>query len=132
MKTMDWQGAPDEEIRRKRMWALIHAADIANSANFGACLCVGTWGEGGKGMGRDPIETALAFGAKKKLFKIHFRNVTRVKQRRYILQFLERSSWTNLIGHRKCGAPTNSNQEQRDNEVFHLFSLRSRGQAPFS
>ena len=52
------------------------AFQIANSPNFGACLCVGTWGEGGKGMGRDPIETALAFGAKKKLFKIHFRNVT--------------------------------------------------------
>src|SRR6185295_4322794 len=52
------------------------AFEIANSPNFGACLCVGTWGEGGKGMGRDPVETALAFGAKKKLFKIHFRNVT--------------------------------------------------------
>ncbi|HUQ91021.1 MAG TPA: mannonate dehydratase, partial [Bryobacteraceae bacterium] len=52
------------------------AFEIANSPNFGACLCVGTWGEGGKDMGRDPIAAALAFGAKKKLFKIHFRNVT--------------------------------------------------------
>ncbi|MBK5295495.1 MAG: mannonate dehydratase, partial [Acidobacteriia bacterium] len=30
------------------------AFEIANSPNFGACLCVGTWGEGGKGMGKDP------------------------------------------------------------------------------
>ncbi len=52
------------------------AFEIANSPNFGACLCVGTWGEGGKAMGRDPVEAALAFGAKKKLFKIHFRNVS--------------------------------------------------------
>ena len=52
------------------------AFEIANSPNFGACLCVGTWGEGGKGMGRDPIAAALSFGAKKKLFKIHFRNVS--------------------------------------------------------
>jgi mannonate dehydratase len=52
------------------------AFEIANSANFGACLCVGTWGEGGKDMGRDPVQAALAFGAKKKLFKIHFRNVS--------------------------------------------------------
>lgn len=52
------------------------AFEIANSPNFGACLCVGTWGEGGKGMGRDPVEAALSFGARKKLFKIHFRNVS--------------------------------------------------------
>lgn len=52
------------------------AFEIANSANFGACLCVGTWGEGGNGMGKSPVDAALAFGAKKKLFKIHFRNVS--------------------------------------------------------
>jgi hypothetical protein len=52
------------------------AFDIANSPNFGACLCVGTWGEGGKGMGKDPVEAALSFGARKKLFNIHFRNVS--------------------------------------------------------
>jgi len=52
------------------------AFEIANSPNFGACLCVGTWGEGGKAMGKDPVETALSFGARKKLFKIHFRNVS--------------------------------------------------------
>src|SRR5260370_872774 len=28
------------------------AFEIANSPNFGACLCVGTWGEGGMGMGK--------------------------------------------------------------------------------
>ena len=52
------------------------AFQIANSPNFGVCLCVGTWGEGGKGMGRDPVEAALSFGRRKKLFKIHFRNVS--------------------------------------------------------
>ncbi|MBK5291105.1 MAG: mannonate dehydratase, partial [Acidobacteriia bacterium] len=52
------------------------AFEIANSPNFGACLCVGTWGEGGKGMGKDPVEAALSFGQRKKLFKIHFRNVS--------------------------------------------------------
>lgn len=52
------------------------AFEIANSPNFGACLCVGTWGEGGKGMGKDPVEAALSFGRRKRLFKIHFRNVS--------------------------------------------------------
>jgi mannonate dehydratase len=52
------------------------AFQIADSPNFGACLCVGTWGEGGKGMGRDPVEAALSFGRRNKLFKIHFRNVS--------------------------------------------------------
>jgi mannonate dehydratase len=53
------------------------AFEIAgNSPNFGACLCIGTWGEGGKGMGKDPVEAALALGARKRLFKVHFRNVS--------------------------------------------------------
>ncbi|MFN7922891.1 MAG: mannonate dehydratase [Bryobacteraceae bacterium] len=52
------------------------AFDIAKSPNFGVCLCVGTWGEGGKGMGKTPVEAATEFGRRKKLFKVHFRNVS--------------------------------------------------------
>jgi mannonate dehydratase len=53
------------------------AFEIAGSDNFGACLCIGTWGEGGKqGFGKDPVEAVRALGAKKKIFKVHFRNVS--------------------------------------------------------
>jgi mannonate dehydratase len=52
------------------------ALEIANSPNVGICLCVGTWLEGGSKMGADPVEVIKYFGAQKKLFKIHFRNVT--------------------------------------------------------
>lgn len=51
------------------------ALEIANSPNVGMCLCVGCWLEGGKLMGKDPIETIRYFGGQKKLFKVHFRNV---------------------------------------------------------
>ena len=47
------------------------AFKIADSENFGMCLCVGTWGEGGKMMGKDPVEAIRYFGAKK-IWKIHF------------------------------------------------------------
>ena len=52
------------------------ALEIANSPNVGICLCVGTWLEGGSKMGADPVEVIKYFGAQKKLFKIHFRNVS--------------------------------------------------------
>lgn len=52
------------------------AFQIAGSDNFGVCLCVGTWGEGGTAMGKDPVAAALEFGRRKKLFKVHFRNVS--------------------------------------------------------
>jgi mannonate dehydratase len=53
------------------------AFEIAGSDNFGICLCIGTWAEGGKqGFGKDPVEAVRAFGAKKKIFKVHFRNVS--------------------------------------------------------
>ena len=52
------------------------AMEIPNSPNVGVCLCVGSWLEGGSRMGRDPVEVIKFFGAQKKLFKIHFRNVT--------------------------------------------------------
>jgi mannonate dehydratase len=51
------------------------AIEIANSPNVGVCLCVGSWLEGGPRMGADPVEVIKYFGARKKLFKIHFRNV---------------------------------------------------------
>ena len=53
------------------------ALEIADSPNIGVCLCVGCWLEGGeKGMGIDVAGAIRYFGAQKKLFKIHFRNVS--------------------------------------------------------
>ena len=50
---------------------------IANSPNVGLCFCCGTWLEGGKMLtGKDPEEMIRYFGPQKKLFKIHFRNVS--------------------------------------------------------
>ena len=52
------------------------AFEIAASDNFGICLCIGTWAEGGRqGFGKSPAEAVRAFGAKK-IFKVHFRNVS--------------------------------------------------------
>ena len=52
------------------------ALEIADSPNVGMCLCVGCWLEGGARMGKDVLETIQYFGERKKLFKVHFRNVT--------------------------------------------------------
>ncbi|HUA83554.1 MAG TPA: mannonate dehydratase [Bryobacteraceae bacterium] len=53
------------------------AMEIADSPNVGLCLCCGTWLEGGKALtGKDPEEMIRYFGAQKKIFKIHFRNVS--------------------------------------------------------
>jgi mannonate dehydratase len=52
------------------------ALEIADSPNVGICLCVGCWLEGGSLMGRDVIETIKYFGERKKIFKVHLRNVT--------------------------------------------------------
>ena len=54
----------------------VKAFEIANSPNVGACLCCGTWMEGGRGMGKDVFETARGFAKMGKLWKIHFRNVS--------------------------------------------------------
>ena len=51
------------------------ALQIADSPNVGMCLCVGCWAEGGKLMGKDVFETIEYFAGRKKLFKVHFRNV---------------------------------------------------------
>src|SRR5262245_30606093 len=52
------------------------AIEIANSPNIGVCLCCGSWLEGGKMTGATPEEMIKYFGTRKKLFKIHFRNVS--------------------------------------------------------
>lgn len=51
------------------------ALEIADSPNVGICLCVGCWLEGGTLMGKDVIETIRYFGKRKKIFKVHLRNV---------------------------------------------------------
>ena len=53
------------------------ALEIADSPSVGLCLCVGCWLEGGELMGRNVLETIRYFGKRRKLFKIHFRNVDR-------------------------------------------------------
>lgn len=53
------------------------AIDIADSPNIGACLCTGCWFEAGaKLAGSTPVEFIKYFGERKKLFKVHVRNVT--------------------------------------------------------
>ena len=52
------------------------ALEIADSPYIGVCLCVGCWLEGGERMGADVIEAIHYFGERKKLFKVHFRNVS--------------------------------------------------------
>jgi len=53
------------------------ALEIADSDNVGICLCVGCWLEGGDFMGKDVLETIRYFGQRGKIFKVHFRNVSR-------------------------------------------------------
>ena len=53
----------------------VKALDYAGSPNIGMCLCVGCWLEGGPLMGKGVLETIADFGAKKRLFKVHLRNV---------------------------------------------------------
>jgi mannonate dehydratase len=52
------------------------ALEIADSPNVGICLCVGCWLEGGSLMGKDVIETIKYFGERKKIFKVHLRNIS--------------------------------------------------------
>jgi mannonate dehydratase len=51
------------------------ALDMANSPNVGVCFCAGCWLEGGDLMGKNAMEAIHAFGAQRKLFKVHYRNV---------------------------------------------------------
>jgi mannonate dehydratase len=52
------------------------ALEMADSPNVGVCLCVGCWLEGGQAMGADVLEAIRCFGGQRKLFKVHFRNVS--------------------------------------------------------
>jgi mannonate dehydratase len=55
-----------------------HAEDVVakGSKNWGLCLCLGTWLEGGDTMGKDAASMIREFGRRDKLFTIHFRNVS--------------------------------------------------------
>lgn len=55
-----------------------HAEDVAagGSKNWGLCLCLGTWLEGGDTMGKDAIGMIKDFGGRGKIFTVHFRNVS--------------------------------------------------------
>ncbi|MBI3467245.1 MAG: mannonate dehydratase [Planctomycetes bacterium] len=52
------------------------ALEIADSPNIGVCLCVGSWIEGGESTGKNVVDAIRHFAGQKKLFKIHFRNVS--------------------------------------------------------
>jgi mannonate dehydratase len=65
------------------------AIEMADSPNIGMCLCVGCWLEGGPGMGKDVLETIRYFAGQKKLFKVHFRNVTAPLPEGFVETFLD-------------------------------------------
>jgi mannonate dehydratase len=46
------------------------------SRHWGLTFCVGTWSEGGDRMGKNVFEMIRDFGVRRKIFEIHFRNVT--------------------------------------------------------
>ena len=52
------------------------ALEIAGSDHIGVCLCVGCWLEGGDCMGMDVTDFIRWLAERKKLFKLHVRNVT--------------------------------------------------------
>lgn len=52
------------------------ALHIADSPNIGVCLCVGCWLEGGDRMGMSAEDFIRYLMDRKKLFKLHVRNVT--------------------------------------------------------
>jgi mannonate dehydratase len=53
------------------------ADEIAgHSKHWGLTFCVGTWSEGGDKMGKDVFGMIKDFGARGKIFAVHFRNVS--------------------------------------------------------
>src|SRR5205823_3621181 len=53
------------------------AEQIAGNSRFwGLTFCVGTWSEGGNDMGKNVFEMIRDFGARGRIFEVHFRNVT--------------------------------------------------------
>lgn len=65
------------------------AVEIADSPNVGLHICVGSWMEGGEAMGADVVEAIRHFGGMKKLFHIHFRNVTAPMPEGFVETFLD-------------------------------------------
>jgi mannonate dehydratase len=65
------------------------ALEIADSPNIGMCLCVGCWLEGGAQMGKSVVDTIRYFGARQKLFKVHFRNVTAPMPEGFVETFMD-------------------------------------------
>ena len=65
------------------------AVEIADSPNIGMSLCVGSWLEGGEAMGADVVEAIRHFGEMKKLFHIHFRNITAPLPEGFVETFLD-------------------------------------------
>ena len=65
------------------------AIEIANSPNIGMCLCVGCWLEGGPRMGKGVLDTIRHFAGQKKLFKVHFRNVSAPLPEGFVETFLD-------------------------------------------
>lgn len=57
--------------------AIKRADEIAgHSKHWGLTFCVGTWSEGGDKMGKDVYGMIKDFGARGKIFAVHFRNVS--------------------------------------------------------
>jgi mannonate dehydratase len=57
--------------------AIKRADEIAGrSPYWGLTFCVGTWSEGGDKMGKDVFGMIQDFGARGKIFAVHFRNVS--------------------------------------------------------
>jgi mannonate dehydratase len=46
------------------------------SQHWGLTFCIGTWTEGGREMGKDVFEMIQDFGKRRKIFDVHFRNVS--------------------------------------------------------
>lgn len=65
------------------------ALAIADSPNIGVCLCVGCWLEGGPRMGKSAPDAIRYFSRRKKLFKVHFRNVTAPLPEGFVETFLD-------------------------------------------
>lgn len=58
------------------MAGYLRALDAFPSPSLGVCLCLGTWLEGGAGMGVDAVGAIAEFARRGKLFKVHLRNVS--------------------------------------------------------
>lgn len=65
------------------------ALEIADSPHVGVCLCVGCWLEGGPAMGQTVVEAIRSFAGQRKLFKVHFRNVTQPLPEGFVETFLD-------------------------------------------